>query len=75
MYKVLDLDGKKIIVDIVDITKHRHVSWRDFIKEDGFNKIVKTVKPTISKTVKTEIKEEVKEVKKPAKKSLFSKKK
>jgi len=58
MYKVLNTEWEKISVSTVDVTKHRHVSGREFIKEDGFDKIVKVV----SKPV--EIKKEILDSKK-----------
>lgn len=34
MFNVLDKDDKKITVEKVDIKKHRHLSGREFTKED-----------------------------------------
>ena len=48
MYKVLNEDWEKITVSIIDATKHKHVSGREFGKEDGFNSIVKTIAKAIS---------------------------
>ena len=44
MFKVLDENGKKITVATIDVSKHKHVSWRSFTKEDWFDKIIKVVK-------------------------------
>ena len=46
MFKVLDTNGKKIIVDKVDKTKHRHVSGREFTKDEF---VIKMSKPTPTK--------------------------
>ena len=45
MYRVLNEEWERIIVTTIDMTKHRHLSWRKFTKEDGFDKIVKTIEP------------------------------
>jgi len=49
MFKVLNDEWEIIKVPVVDVTKHTHLSWRKFIKEDGFNKIVKVVKKDLPK--------------------------
>jgi len=49
MFKVLNDEWEIIKVPVVDVTKHTHLSWRKFIKEDGFNKIVKVVKKELPK--------------------------
>ena len=58
MYKVLNKEWEKITVSTIDVTKHKHVSGRDFIKEDGFDKIVKIF------TKKVEVKKETLDSKK-----------
>jgi len=49
MFKVLNDEWEIVKVPVVDVTKHKHLSGRDFIKEDGFNKIVKVVKKDLPK--------------------------
>ena len=34
-YKVLNVEGDKIIVDQVDPTIHKHLSWREFTENDA----------------------------------------
>jgi hypothetical protein len=34
MYKVLNKEWKMIIVEKIDITKHKHLSWREFNEND-----------------------------------------
>ena len=59
MFKVLDQDGNKITVEKVDITKHKHLSWREFTKEEFPSPVTKkpvakeTTKPLASKKPKT----------------------
>lgn len=47
MYRVLNTEWEKIIVSTIDTTKHRHLSWRDFTKDDGFDKIVKVIEKKV----------------------------
>lgn len=54
MYKVLDQDDKKIIVDKVDIKKHRHISGREFTKDDNV-KFISVAKKIVEKTKETTI--------------------
>lgn len=35
MYRVLNEKGKVEIVEVVDAKKHKHLSWRDFTKDDN----------------------------------------
>ena len=44
MFKVLDLEGKRIIVNSIDPTKHRHLSGSEFPK---IEKIAEVKKPKV----------------------------
>ena len=52
MYKVLDKNDKKIITDKVDARIHRHISGREFTKDEFPAKVIK---PTITKTVEKKV--------------------
>ena len=44
MYKVLDQDGNKVTVEKVDKKLHKHISWREFTKDDNVT-FVSVAKP------------------------------
>lgn len=50
MYKVLNEDNKVIVVESVDIKKHRHLSGREFTKDDNIKTSV--IKKVIAKKKK-----------------------